>query len=67
MKDKALWTIVIVFAVLALLDWMGIRGEDLARSVRNLTLSGQNRLLGWAILALVAYTVYRVINHLTRS
>ncbi len=67
MKDKALWTIVIVFAVLALLDWMGIRGEDLTRSVRNLTLSGQNRLLGWAILALVAYTVYRVINHLTRS
>lgn len=67
MKDKALWTIIIVFAVLALLDWMGIRGEDLARSVRNLTLSGQNRLLGWGILALVAYTVYRVINHLTRS
>lgn len=66
MKDKALWTIVIVFAVLALLDWMGIRGEDLAHSVRNLTLNGQNRLLGWAILALVAYTVYRVINHLTR-
>ena len=67
MKDKALWTIVTVFAVLALLDWLGIRGEDLARSVRNLTLSGQDRLLGWAILALVAYTVYRVINYLTRS
>ena len=67
MRDKALWTIIIVFAALALLDWMGIRGEDLARSVRNLTHHGQNRLLGWAILALVAYTVYRVVNHITRS
>ena len=67
MKDKALWTIVIAFTVLALLDWMGIRGEDLARSVRHLTQSGENRLLGWAILALCAYTLYRVINHVTRS
>jgi hypothetical protein len=66
MKDKALWTIIIIFAVLALLDWMGVRGDDLCRSVRDLT-HGDNRLLGWAILALVTYTVYRVINHLTKS
>ena len=67
MKDKALLSIIIGITVLALLDWAGVRGDDLVRSVRRLTQNGDNRLLGWAVLALVAYTVYRIVNHITKS
>ena len=66
MKDKALWTIIGLIALLALLDWMGVGGDELVESIRRLATGGGNRLLGWAVLALVAYTVYRIVNHLTR-
>jgi hypothetical protein len=66
MKDKALWTIVIVIAVLALLDWLGVSGRDILNSARRVGGGGDNRLLGWAVLGLVAYTVYRIINHITK-
>ena len=59
MRDKALWTIILVFTCLALLDWLGFRGEDLVEPVRRLSESGESRLLGWAVLALVTYSVFR--------
>ncbi len=65
MRDKTLLTIILIIAICALLDWMGVDGEDLIESIRRLSY-GENRLLGWAVLALVAYTVYRVINHIMR-
>ena len=66
-KDKTLWTLVVVVSVLALLDWLGVGDTDLLRSVRGLGGQGCGELIGWALLGLVAYTVYRVVGFLTRS
>ena len=67
MKDRALWTIIVVIVVLALLDWMGLRTDNIVDSVRRLAGGSGNRLLGWGVLALVTYTAYRIINHLTKD
>ena len=66
MRDRGLLTIILIIVVLALLDWLGVSGHDLIDSVRRLANGGENRLLGWAVLALDAYAVYRIINHVMR-
>lgn len=67
MKDKVLWSIIVGIAILALLDWAGVRGDDLVHSVRRLTQNGDSRLLGWAVFALVAYSVIKIIAHISKS
>ena len=64
-KDKkALWTIILIIAALAILDWLGISGRDLVESTRRLS-TGDNKPLGWGVLAIVAFAVYKTINHIT--
>ena len=66
MKDPLLASILISIALFALLSWLGIDGHDITRLFHDLGHGGNNSLFSWALLALIGYTVIKVIQHITK-
>ncbi len=66
MEEKVLQSVVVSIATLAMLELLGIGGNEIFSAFNRLSAGSHGQLVSALVLGLIGFTVYRIINYTVR-